>query len=227
MPSLAHVLAQHGPALILDAASGAVQVGVLAAAERPIWARPPGDAGTALFTGAEGALAESGLTLRDIRSFIFCEGPGSMLGIRTAAMAIRTWRAIEPHPAFAYQSLAVAAHATWSSAAPRPFALLADARRDSWHVQAIDADGRLAPLARLPTSALPAGELLMPANFRTWSTPPRAPAPCAYDVAAIFAVLGDGDFFRAVEAPDAYQSEAPDYRRWSATVHSAATAPRR
>jgi len=82
----------------------------------------------------------------------------------------------------------------------------------------------LAPLQRVTAGDLPAGELATPANFRTWSQPPRPAGSCGYDLARIFPTLGDGDFFRAVEAPDAFQHEAPAYKKWSAQVHSAATA---
>jgi tRNA threonylcarbamoyladenosine biosynthesis protein TsaB len=89
----------------------------------------------------------------------------------------------------------------------------------------VAADGRLATLQRMPAGELLAGELVTPENFRTWSQPPRPAAVCSYDLAKIFPCLGAGDYFRATEAPDAFQHEAPEYKKWSAQVHSAATAP--
>ncbi|HYC72571.1 MAG TPA: peptidase M22 [Opitutaceae bacterium] len=226
MPALSALLAQLGPLLALDAASAAVQVGVLRPGQPACWERGEGDATSALFGGTATALAAAGLAVGDIRGFVFCEGPGSMLGIRTVAMALRTWQVLQPRPAFAYRSLAVAARHEWARR-PRDFAVIADARRDSWHVQPIDASGRLGPPRRVATAELPGGELLAPENFRAWSAPPRALATCPYDVGAILDGLGEADVFRAVDAPDAFQPEAPEYRKWSAQVHSAATAPRR
>lgn len=220
------MLNASGPLLVLDAASTGVQVGVLRAGAAAAWERPSGDAGRALFAGTEAALARAGLALAQVRGFVFCEGPGSMLGTRTAAMALRTWQVLAPRPAYAYQSLAVAAHGEWRKR-PRAFAMIADARRDAWHVQAVDAGGRLSALQRMASNDLPAGELVVPENFRMWSALPRPATTAGYDLAAIFATLGEGEFFRAVEAPDAFQHEAPEYRKWSAQVHSAATAPRR
>lgn len=212
---------------MLDAASTAVQVGLLAPGRAPVWQRPAGDAGTALFAGAEAALAAAGQALAGVGAFVFCEGPGSLLGTRTAAMALRTWQALQPRPVYAYQSLALAARDEWARQPPRSFAVIADARRDAWHVQLVEESGGLPALRRLPTTELPAGELFTPENFRAWSAAPRPLATCRYDLAAIFPALGETDLFRPVDAPAAFEHDAPEYRKWSAQVHSRATAPRR
>lgn len=221
MPSLPRLLASHGNLLVLDAASTQVQVGWLSAAATH-WHLPDGEAGTGIFTGTEAVLRAAQAKLGDIGAFVFCEGPGSMLGTRTIAMALRTWQVLKPRPAYAYQSLAVAGHLAWTQA-PRSFTVIADARRDTWHGQTVSADGRMSPLQRLATSAVSAGELLTPANFRAWAPPPRPTAICSYQLAEIFPSLADGDYFRAVEAPDAFQHEAPAYKKWFAQVHSATT----
>lgn len=223
MSSLTQLLASHGRLLVLDAASTRVQVGLLRSGAPALWRGFDGEAGTGIFAGTEAVLREAGGKLEDIGAFVFCEGPGSMLGTRTVAMALRTWQVLKPRPAYAYQSLAVAGYLAWTQS-PRSFAVIADARRDTWHVQAVGADGRLAPLQRVAVATLPPGELLTPENFRAWAPLPRPAATASYDLAKIFPTLGDGDYFRPVEAPDAFQHEAPEYKKWSAQVHSAATA---
>lgn len=223
MSSLTQLLTSHRRLLILDAASSVVQVGLLQATGEARWQREEAEAGTALFRGTEGLLAVSGLKLADVDAFVFCEGPGSMLGARTVAMAIRTWQAIRARPAFAYQSLALAGcHA--HRLASRPIAVIADARRDTWHLQMISPDGSPAPLRRVAVAELPRGELLMPENFKVWAPLPSNVAPCSYDLAKLFPVITDTDLFRPTDAPDAFQHEAPDYKKWSAQVHSAANA---
>jgi tRNA threonylcarbamoyladenosine biosynthesis protein TsaB len=224
MSSLTQLLASHGRLLVLDAASTRVQVGLIRNGAPARWRSVEDEAGTGLFKATEDVLAEAGTGLGEIGAFVFCEGPGSMLGTRTIAMALRTWQVLRPRPVFAYQSLAVAARGAWTQQA-RAFAVIADARRDTWHVQAVGADGRLAALQRLPVGELPAGELLTPENFRAWAQPPRPAATCSYELARIFPALADGDYFRATDTPDAFQHEAPEYKKWSAQVHSAATAP--
>ena len=224
MPSLTQLLASHGRLLVLDAASTRVQVGLLRNGAPARWRSVEDEAGTGLFTATQDVLAEAGTGLDEIGAFVFCEGPGSMLGTRTIAMALRTWQVLRPRPVYAYQSLALAARGAWAQEA-RPFAVIADARRENWHVQAVGTDGRLATLQRVPAGELPAGELQTPENFRAWAQPSRPAATCSYDLAKIFSTLADGDYFRAADTPDAFQHEAPEYKKWSAQVHRAATAP--
>jgi tRNA threonylcarbamoyladenosine biosynthesis protein TsaB len=209
--------------LVLDAASTRVHTGLLRSSTAAIWRTREEEAGTGAFAGLESIFTESGTTLDDVDAFVFCEGPGSMLGIRTVAMSLRTWQVLRPRPAYAYQSLAIAARFTWSQS-PRNLSVIADARRDSWHVQTIGVDGALAALQRVTAAELPKGELLTPENFRSWATPPRPTSMCRYDPGIIFGAISEFDCFRAVDRPDAFQHEAPEYKKWSAQVHSAASA---
>lgn len=223
MATLAQLLAHHHRILVLDAASTRTQTGLLRRNAPALWQSRVEEAGTGIFAGTEALLEEAGLKLEEIGAFVFCEGPGSMLGTRTIAMALRTWQVLQPRPAYAYQSLAVAGHFAWAQR-PRRFAVIADARRATWHVESVGADGSLAPLQRMAAGELPAGELITPEFFRAWAQPPRPAAACCYNLAEIFPALADGDYFRPVESPDAFQHEAPAYKKWSAQVHRAATA---
>lgn len=225
MASLAQLLAAHGSILVLDAVSTRVQTGILRNGHPPHWEQSGEEAGRGLFSGTETLLAKVGANIGDVGAFLFCEGPGSMLGTRTVAMALRTWLALKPRPVFAYRSLALAALAEWRRA-PHPFFLIADARRESWHLQPVAADGSLGALEHRATVELPAGELLTPAGFRIWSKPPAAVTECSYELATLFAALGDADLFRPMEVPDVLQHEAPEYKKWSAQPHSAETAAR-
>lgn len=226
MAHIAQLLASHRRILVLDAASTRVAVGLLCVDESAIWAQSSEEAGQGVFRGTETVLKQAGLTLDAVDAFVFCTGPGSMLGTRTVAMTLRTWLVLKPRPVYAYQSLAALARAEWSRQ-PRAFAVIADARRETWHVQGVAADGTLAPLQRLGASELPAGERLTPAEFRAWSARPDGVTDGRYDLAAIFAHLGTADLFHADPAPDAFQHDAPDYKKWSAQTHSAETAPKR
>jgi tRNA threonylcarbamoyladenosine biosynthesis protein TsaB len=224
MPSLSQLLADHKNVLILDAASTQTQVGLMRLSATAFWQRTPDEAGRGMFEGSERILSESGLRLEDIGAFVFCEGPGSMLGVRTVAMALRTWVTLNSRAVFSYQSLAIAARATWHEGEKRKFAVVADARRDTWHLQQINVEGQLAPLQRVPATGLPEGELFTPENFRSWATPPRSIGVCGYDLAQLFETLkDDDDLFRATAAPDAFQHEAPEYKKWPAAIHSIET----
>ncbi len=224
MARLTQLLAAHDSILVLDAASQRVQVGLLQAGKAALWQATPDEAGRGVFAGTEMVLRQAGLGIGEIGAFLFCEGPGSMLGTRTVAMALRTWLTLKPRPVYSYQSLALAARFAWSQQDSRDLIVIADARRDTWHCQAIRADGSMPPLQRRPATELPAAELLTPENFRAWAQPPRPAAACSYDLAVILPAVMDGDFFSATTSPDAFQHEAPEYKKWSAQAHSAATA---
>ena len=227
MPSLTQLLTSHERLLVLDAASMNVQAGLLRAGFPGAWRMSEEEAGTSIFTNTEALLNEAELQIGDIDAFIFCEGPGSMLGTRTIAMALRTWQVLSPRPAYSYQSLAVAGHYAWAQSSPREFTVIADARRDTWHCQPVAADGRMPPLQRRPVTALPAGEMVTPEKFRAWATIPRPAATCSYDLARIFPVIVEGDYFQRRESPDVFQHAAPEYKQWSAQIHSTLTADKK
>lgn len=229
MASLAQLLAQHGCILVLDAASTRIQVGLLRAGQAAVWRTSGDESGKALFALTDDLLRAASLTLADVRAFAFDTGPGSMLGIRTAAMTLRTWQTLGARPTYAYFSLALLAHQLAARGTARPFAVISDARRDTWHLVAADASG-ITPLPRRATAAEVtafAGDVFLPTEFRAFSPAPRATRDVGFDVAAVFAELPDVDLFTATDAPDAFQHEAPEYKKWTAEVHSAASVPPR
>lgn len=225
MASVAQLLASHGSLLVLDAVATTVHTGLLRTGQAPVWERSEREAGWALFAGAEACLRRAGVGLAEVGAFVFCAGPGSMLGARTAAMAIRAWQVALPRPAYHYQSLALLARGL-GRAGPGPFSVIADARRHAWHVVTVAADGRCGDLRRVPAAELAAGgePLVQPAAFRAWAPAPRPVREVAYDPPGLFAELAAEDLFAATERPDAFQHEAPVYQTWTAQVHRAAPA---
>jgi tRNA threonylcarbamoyladenosine biosynthesis protein TsaB len=209
MPSLSELIRDHAPVLILDAASLRSQVGLFAADGTARWETQTGEAGVAIFRCVD----RLGVDLATVRAFVFCEGPGSTLGIRTVAMALRTWQTLSPRPAFAYGSLDLIAHAIGAPAT----AIIADARRDTWHYQRLGQ-----PLRRVATAEL-AAPLLTPADFRNWTPLPADVATTPYDVAALLVRTPEAALFRAVEAPEAFLHEEPSYATWSPHIHRAPT----
>ena len=85
------------PCLVLDGSARAgVRVGVLSGGRWVGQGLSPDGALEGLFGCVEAALVDAKLSLGDIRSFALCVGPGSVLGIRIAALAVRAWSALEP-----------------------------------------------------------------------------------------------------------------------------------
>lgn len=218
MDSLHDIAARHGPLLLLDAASALVQVGVVTAAGEYRWAASAEEAGTGLFR----ALESLAFDVNAAGALAICEGPGSVLGIRTSAVALRTWAVLRPRPMFVYRSLELVAHA-----AGRPgLSIIADARRQSWHVVRIAADGAIEPLRRVPAAELAAhtGPLATPAEFRHWTPRPDRPLETvAYDLAELWPRADHAPLLRATTGPDAYQPAEPSYVTWTPHVHRAPT----
>jgi tRNA threonylcarbamoyladenosine biosynthesis protein TsaB len=207
MASLRQILATHGSLLLLDAASGVIQVGLLDAGAAGRWQTSAAEAGAGIFK----CLEDLRLDLPAIPAFAFCEGPGSILGIRTTAMAIRAWQALRSRPVYHYRSLDLVAHAL-----NRPGAqIIADARRDLWHCQMLGQ-----PMRRVPAASIQ-GERFMPEGFRHWSTLPAGTGSTSYTLPELWPRVADADLFSVTAEPDAFLHEAPNYRTWQPQVHRA------
>lgn len=220
MRSLRELLATHASLLLIDSASTHVQVALLRPNAPPVWACSTEEAGIGVFTGARQALDAAGLALRDVSAFVFCDAPGSVLGIRTAAVAIRTWNVIHARPVFAYCSLAAVAYALVATEKARNFAVIADARRESWHHVSVDGAGQVSALTRVPRAAL-AGPLITPAGFRHWSTPPDDVRIVPYPLSDLLPVIDTAPLLRPTSEPDAFLHEEPTYQTWTPQVHRA------
>ena len=225
--SLASVVAAHGSVLMLDPCTIHVQAGVLRTGQAPIWHSGGDDSSIHLFAAAEICLKAANLKPSQIGAYVFCEGPGSQLGIRTAAMALRTWQALRtaPAPVFAYRSLLVAALAL-AHTHPGPFAVVADARRESWHAVRVAADGSASPVLRVARAELAdwPEPLLTPTGFRAWAQPPRPAGTCDYDCATMFAALGELPLLAPVAEPEPWLSAPITYKTWTGERHRAAPA---
>lgn len=208
MTSFRQVLAQHSPALLIDAASARIQVGCLDAdPRRGKWQTSDAEAGNAIFQ----CIAGLEVDVNAAAAFIFCEGPGSILGVRTAAMALRTWNVLSPRPVFGYLSLAAVAHSL-----PDPeLNVVADARRESWHLYR-----RGSSLQRVATGALP-DRLVTPEHFRHWSALPPGVQTVSYDLEALLPSIADADVLHPVDHPDAFLHEEPNYVTWTPQIHRA------
>jgi len=211
MTSLRQLLDAHAPVLWLDAASSLIQVGWLNGRETARWQTSTAEAGVGLFESIESL----GVDVGAAEALVFCDGPGSVLGVRTAAMALRTWSLLRTRPVFAYSSLAVVAHAL-----RRPeLGVIVDARRDSWHLYRTGTG-----LQRVATADL-AGELIMPEHFRHWSPRPANVGTSSYDLSQLLPQVETIDLLRPTDAPDAFLAEEPSYVTWTPHIHRAPGAP--
>lgn len=212
MPSLRDLLDLHGTVLLLDAASTRVQVGWLRRDGPPEWREAEAEALQGVFRG----LVSLGAAPATAGAFVFCEGPGSILGIRTCAMAIETWRAHRPRPAFSYRSLELFAA---TQCHPGETAI-ADARRDSWHAVTRAEPPTGGPITRVASAALPSS-LVTPAEFRHWTRLPDVLRRAPYDLPEMWRQAEGFPLLRSVERCEAFGTEATDYVTWTPKIHQA------
>lgn len=89
----------------------------------------------AVFDCTAAALSEAGMQLAEVGGFYFSQGPGSLLGLRIAAMAVQGWRSmrnLSNAPCLSYYSLHAAA-AVLRGRESGPFLICADYREKQWH----------------------------------------------------------------------------------------------
>lgn len=207
MPSLSQILNAEHPLLLVDAASERIQAGVLEADGTSRWASMSEEAGTGVFE----CLDELGVEIDSLGAFAFCEGPGSILGIRTSAMALRMWNVLRPRPTYGYYSLAMVAQAVG-----RPeVTMISDARRGFWHSLRLGG-----PLQRVPAADL-SGELMTPEGFRNWDPLPPGTSAASYDLAEFLAnsSVAAASLFREAPNPDAFLHQEPTYAKWLPKIH--------
>lgn len=181
-----------------------------------------GEASAALPQAVDRVLAAAGqIRVADLEAAAFCDGPGSVLGIRLAAATLRAWRSVRPGLAlYSYHSLPLLA------AAHPGLAIIADARRDTWHAVL---PGSPLELKRLPSAELPAlAPLGTPESFRRWSALPAGTEPRAlpWSASALLCAATDAPFFAEAAEPEAYLHDQPSYAAWTPQVHQAPNATR-
>jgi tRNA threonylcarbamoyladenosine biosynthesis protein TsaB len=201
-------LTTTGPVLILDAAASVVQVG-LVGADGARWVSAKEEAGVAVFAGVE----QLRVDFEAVSALVFCEGPGSILGIRTTAVALRSWQVLRNRPMYAYSSLPLL-QAAWRGPT---VTFIADARRDSWHV--LDATGALRRVATNDLSS--PTEFATPDCFRHWSPLPPHTRTVPYQLETLWPAAGHADLLRPAPEPDAFLHEEPNYVTWQPAIHQA------
>lgn len=224
VPSLRQLLARHSTLLLADTCSTRVEVALWRGGElRPAAiAAIDAEATSGLPEAVQRVLNAAAIDVRALDAVAFCSGPGSVLGIRLAAATLRSWRAIKPGlTLYGYASLPLLA------TAHPGVTIIADARRETWHiVRARSA----ATIARVPSADLAAlateAPLGTPATFRSWSKPPADVTLHALDYApsALIAAAPDAELFEPAPEPDAFMHETPSYATWTPRVHQAPTA---
>ena len=211
--------------LLLDASSRPVQVGILREDRWLAYHESDSEALDALFSGTQEILSQAGVELNQIEGFIYCQGPGSVLGIRLASMAINCWRSLPPHrhaPLFTYCSLEVAAHLLLAKGTPPPFAVVSDYQRDSWNLLAVTRNGSLRPLRqRKPGEIAESKTPLYYIDHGKRTKVPSLPSARAfsYRFAEEPGIFSRDGILQEVDRAAPRHLRQPHYVRWEAKRH--------
>jgi tRNA threonylcarbamoyladenosine biosynthesis protein TsaB len=211
------------PILYLDAAAPRVVAGLQAKGgpgAAIVWVSTRDEAGVGLFQLVDELLAAAGIGIGDLRTIVFCEGPGSLLGIRIVAMAIRTWQAMPretPLRVFGYRSLELIAARLLESGTSPPFSVISDARRSTWNLLRMTGDGAQGGIVRAAADALSAepGPVFHSPDFPAWQPIPEGANRVDYRPEDLPELQSAHALLREVAQPDAFLTEVPTYREWS------------
>jgi tRNA threonylcarbamoyladenosine biosynthesis protein TsaB len=207
------------PCLVLDGSARAgVRVGVLSGGRWAGQGLSPDGALEGLFGCVEAALAEAKLSLADIRSFALCVGPGSVLGIRIAALAVRSWSALEPRPIYVWASLAGIARSALAAGEQGPFLVAAESRLKRWHALEVFADGSLGAPFEAEAAQLNASgrRVLAPSEAAPGVLTSHVAVPPPWSALPVF--FAQPGFLREEARPDAL-NVAHDFATWSGERH--------
>lgn len=207
------------PCLVLDGSARAgVRVGVLSGGRWVGQGVSPDGALEGLFGCVEAALAEAKLKLGDIRSFALCAGPGSVLGIRIAALAVRSWSALEPRPIFVWESLAALARSALAAGEKGPFLVAAESRLKRWHALEVGSDGSLGVPFEAEAAELNSSGRRVLASSDAASAVLTSHVSVAHPWSALPVFFAHPGFLREESAPDAL-NVANDFATWSGERH--------
>lgn len=213
------------PLLIIDTASPTTVVGLGRAINDWHWLQSDRESGIALFQLVARLTREHATDLEDLRTLAYCEGPGSMLGIRTAAMAIRTWMAsgsLCNATLAAYSSLGLAVAGLRQQYREETLAVAMDARRQSWY-GLIDRPGstQAAEIRRISNTAedLLGEPVFLPEGFPIWNRRPVKWQDCPYQTSLLESAEQRLRLFRSIDQPDAFQLDPPSYQKWTPAIN--------
>jgi len=207
------------PCLVLDGSARAgVRVGVLSGGRWVGQGLSPDGALEGLFGCVEVALAEAKLKLGDIRSFALCVGPGSVLGIRIAALAVRSWSALEPRPIFIWESLAGIARSALTVGEQGPFLVAVESRLKRWHALEVSADGSLGAPFEAEAAQLNSSGHRVLASSEAAAGVLISHVAVPHPWSALPTFFAQSGFLREESRPDAL-NVANDFAIWSGERH--------
>lgn len=214
------------PLLVTDCSTTGARVGVLDQRGWLDYRNLPGETGSVLFEGVRQVLGKSSISLNDLAGYSYCEGPGSTLGIRINAMALRTWISLskKPKPVYAYKSLEAAALQVLNrnpGAIESTFALFSDLRKNAWNGCRVDPDGTIGPIEVVGENALkewPSHRFFIQQRIHSPGSPPDS-VKLDYDLECLGSCLEFRKLFRRTDKVTVFQTTTTAFKKWVPQRH--------
>ncbi|MFU8847755.1 MAG: hypothetical protein ACNA77_03445 [Opitutales bacterium] len=216
------------PALLVDGSGSSFFSGVLGGdGDWLAFEKAAEPALESLFKTVDRVLQSAAIELEAIRSFIYCEGPGSVLGLRLCAMAIETWRHIHAAPMelYAYNSLQLlAARLQKENKITAESLLISDWKKDYWNSLTIGPEGagEVCPISADELAQWQGPLYHLPAR-KGWQTPPANAMQLGYDPECLNQLLPFPDLLQARDQVELYNSGINTFQKWRPERHRATT----
>ncbi|MGB0418900.1 MAG: hypothetical protein ACPGF8_04855 [Opitutales bacterium] len=216
---------QHFPALVMDGSCPHFFTGILNQAAT--WSAQRSAIGAPLeylHSSVADVLAESAIQLADIRSFIYCSGPGSILGLRLCAMAIKTWQFTAPNPVklWAYDPLQLAAYQYLESQTIEENCWIICAwKQDYWHQVRVH-NGCIQSTRVIRQAELKHynGPLYYMQQRKKWEQAPGS-TRLEFQPENLHQVLANSQWLRAVSEAKLSELGQSQFEKWNAQAHHA------
>ena len=214
------------PALVIDGSGSTVFVGVLTEGQR--WLSQSSQTGSPLeqlFPTVESALEDAGLKLSTVKSYLYCEGPGSILGLRLCAMAIETWSRLYPDSAhlFSYNSLQLCAQLLKKDTELTANVLLvSDWKKGAWNAIQIN-KGTISPTTVADDAAISDwdGVVYHLPQRKGWQHPPANAQTITYAPERLPELITDADWLQQTKGVQLYSSGVNTFAKWTPDRHRA------
>lgn len=214
------------PVLVVDGSGASIFVGLLGTDRK--WLAQVHQKGApleGLFPSVESALYSAQCSITDIHNFIYCEGPGSALGLRLCAMAIQTWGHLCERDSaagyFSYNSLQLtAALMALDTPGINNALLISDWKKNAWNSVLIKEDqpGAIVTLDNQAVNGWEQGPLLYLPQRKGWQIVPEHATTLEYSPHRLPEVL---HLLKKTKKIELYASNANVFRKWVPQRHRA------
>ena len=169
------------------------------------------------------ALQKANLHLEEIKGFLYCEGPGSTLGIRLSVMALRTWLTFpvfKNTPIYAYNSFRMGSALLQIEGTSPPFHIFSENRKDFWNVLSVSNKKKLPLLNQITTEQLSKlkGPFFHLPQHKSLLSSHRGQS-LQYSLQKLPAIIKLPGLIRKVETPLPLVGSKTEYVKWNKERH--------